>query len=160
MKQKTLSNWLKFIVAGVGICGLVIYLLVIPMLGKTVAAADSGVFDRMYWPWLVLIWVTGLPVYAALAFGWIIASNIGKDRSFSVENARLLKWISCLAAGDAAFFFLGNLVYLLLDWSHPGVMLLSLIVIFVGVAISVAAAALSHLVMKAVLLQEQNELTI
>ena len=84
-------------------------------------------------------------------------ANIGKDRSFSIENARLLKWISGLAAGDAAFFFLGNLLYLLLGWSHPGVMLLSLVAVFVGVAISVAAAALSHLVMKAALQQEERE---
>ena len=160
MRQKALSNWLKFIIIGVGLCGLVVYLLVVPMLGQTVAAAEDGVFDHLYWPWLVLIWVTALPVYAALAFGWIIAVNIGKDRSFSVENARLLKWISGLAAADAAFFFLGNILYLFLDWSHPGVTLLSLIVVFVGVAISVAAAALSHLVMKAALLQEQEELTI
>ena len=160
MRQKTLSNWLKFIILGVGLCGLVIYLLVVPMLGQTVAAAEDGLFDRLYWPWLVLIWVTALPCYAALAFGWIIAVNIGKDRSFSVENARLLKWISGLAAGDAAFFFLGNLLYLFLNWSHPGVTLLSLIVVFVGVAISVAAAALSHLVMKAALLQEQSDLTV
>ena len=160
MRQKALSNWLKFIIIGVGLCGLVVYLLVVPMLGQTVAAAEDGVFDHLYWPWLVLIWVTALPVYAALAFGWIIAVNIGKDRSFSVENARLLKWISGLAAADAAFFFLGNILYLFLSWSHPGVTLLSLIVVFVGVAISVAAAALSHLVMKAALLQEQEELTI
>lgn len=160
MRQKSLSNWLKFIILGVGICGLVIYLLVVPMLGQTVAAAEDGLFDRLYWPWLVLIWVTALPCYAALAFGWIIAVNIGKDRSFSVENARLLKWISGLAAGDAAFFFLGNILYLFLGWSHPGVTLLSLIVVFVGVAISVAAAALSHLVMKAALLQEQSDLTV
>ena len=160
MRQKTLSNWLKFIILGVGICGLVIYLLVVPMLGQTVAIAENGLFDHLYWPWLVLIWVTALPVYAALAFGWVIASNIGKDRSFCVENARLLKWISGLAAGDAAFFFLGNILYLLLNWSHPGVTLLSMVVVFVGVAISVAAAALSHLVMKAHLLQEQEDLTI
>jgi len=160
MRQKSLSNWLKFIILGVGVCGLVIYLLVVPMLGKTVMAAENGAFDHLYWPWLVLIWVTGLPVYAALAFGWIIAVNIGRDRSFTVENARLLKWICILAAGDAAFFFLGNLVYLFLNWSHPGIMLLSLVVVFIGVAISVAAAALSHLVMKAALLQEQSDLTI
>ncbi len=157
MRQKSLSNWLKFIIIGVGLCGLVIYLLVVPMLGQTVAVAEDGVFERLYWPWLVLIWVTALPCYAALAFGWIIAVNIGKDRSFCVENARLLKWTSCLAAGDAAFFFLGNIIYLLLGWSHPGITLLCLVVVFVGVAISVAAAALSHLVMKAVVLQEQNE---
>ena len=157
MRQKALAKWVKCSILGVGICGLVIYLLVVPMLGQTVAASEDGLFERLYWPWLVLIWVTGLPVYAALAFGWVIAANIGKDRSFSIENARLLKWISGLAAGDAAFFFLGNLLYLLLGWSHPGVMLLSLVAVFVGVAISVAAAALSHLVMKAALQQEERE---
>ena len=155
MRQKTLSNWLKFVIIGVGVCGLVIYLLVIPMLGQTVAAAEDGLFDHLYWPWLVLIWVTALPCYAALAFGWVIAANIGKDRSFSVENARLLKWISCLAAGDAAFFFLGNVIYLLLGWSHPGVTLLCLVVAFLGVAVSVTAAALSHLVMKTALKEEE-----
>ena len=160
MRQKSLSNWLKFIVIGVGICGLVIYLLVVPMLGQTVAAAEDGFFDRLYWPWLVLIWVTGLPIYAALAFAWVIAGNIGQDRSFSIENARLLKWISGLAAGDAAFFFAGNILYLLLGWSHPGVTLLCMVLVFVGGAISVAAAALSHLVMKAALQQQENELTI
>ena len=160
MRQKSLSNWLKFIVVGVGICGLVIYLMVVPMLGQTIAASEDGFYDRLYWPWLLLIWVTALPCYAALAFGWIIAVNIGRDRSFSVENARLLKWISGLAAGDAAFFFVGNILYLLLGWSHPGITLLCLIVVFVGVAISVAAAALSHLVMKAALLQEQSDLTV
>lgn len=160
MRQKTLSRWLKFIIAGVGVCGLVVYLLVVPMLGQTVAMAEDGMFDHLFWPWLVLIWVTALPCYAALAFGWIIAVNIGKDRSFCVENARLLKWISGLAAGDAAFFFLGNIIYLFLGWSHPGVTLFSLLVVFLGVAISVAAAAASHLVMKAALLQEQEELTI
>ena len=155
MRQKTLARWLKFVIVGVGVCGLVIYLLVVPMLGRTVAAAEEGLFEHLYWPWLVLIWVTGLPCYAALAFGWSIASNIGQDRSFSVENARLLKWISGLAAGDAAFFFLGNVIYLLLGWSHPGVTLLCLVVVFLGVAVSVTAAALSHLVMKTALKKEE-----
>jgi hypothetical protein len=44
--------------------------------------------------------------------------------------------------------------------SHPGVALASLIVVFFGVAVCVISAALSHLVMKAALLQEENELTI
>ena len=50
MRQKSLSNWLKFIILGVGICGLVVYLLVEPMLGQNVAIAEDGVFDHLYWP--------------------------------------------------------------------------------------------------------------
>ena len=44
--------------------------------------------------------------------------------------------------------------------SHPGVAIASLAVVFVGVAVAVGAAALSHLVGKAALLQEQSDLTI
>ncbi|MBE5905224.1 MAG: DUF2975 domain-containing protein [Lachnospiraceae bacterium] len=47
-----------------------------------------------------------------------------------------------------------------LNRSHPGVLLGSLVVDFVGIAIGVAAAALSHLVYKAAELKEENELTI
>lgn len=83
-----------------------------------------------------------------------------KDRSFSNENAKYLKWISWLAAGDGIFFFIGNVVLLFINMSHPGVALFSLIVVFAGVAVAVAAAALSHLVKKAAALQEQSDLTI
>lgn len=95
-----------------------------------------------------------------LVLGWRISSNIGADKSFSRENAKLLKWISYLAAGDAAFFFVGNIVLLLLSMSHPSVALGSLFVVFAGVAIAMAAAALSHLVLKAAAIEEENDLTI
>ena len=92
--------------------------------------------------------------------GWKIAVNIGKDRSFTLENARLLQIISWLAAGDAAFFFLGNIVLFFLNMNHPGILLISLLICFAGVAVAVAAACLSHLVRKAADLQEQSDLTI
>ena len=44
--------------------------------------------------------------------------------------------------------------------SHPGVVLASFVVVFVGVAVAVASAALSHLVKKAAALQEQSDWTI
>lgn len=160
MKQQSLSNWLKFIIVGVGICGLIVYALVIPSLGLSIASAEKGAYDHCYWPWLIFLWATGIPCYAALVLAWKIADNIGADRSFSLENARFLKWISLLAAGDAAFFFLGNIVFLLLNMNHPGIVLASMIVVFAGVAIAVASAALSHLVTKAEVLQDQSDWTI
>ena len=46
------------------------------------------------------------------------------------------------------------------NMSHSGVALFSLLIVFAGVAVAVAAAALSHLVQKAAVLQEQSDLTI
>ncbi len=159
MEQKTLSRWLKVILVGVGLCGLVVYGAVLPLYGQSLVGQNPDMANR-YWPWLIFLWATGVPCYAALVIGWRIAVNIGKDRSFSEDNARHLKRIALLAAGDAVFFFIGNIVLLFANMSHPGVVLGSLLVVFAGVAVSVAAAALSHLVLKAALLQEQSDLTI
>ena len=159
MEQKTLSRWLKLVLVGVGLCGLVVYGAILPLYGQSILSLNPDMGNR-YWPWLIFLWASGVPCYAALVIGWRIAENIGRDHSFSEDNARYLKRIALLAAGDAVFFFVGNIVLLFANMSHPGVVLGSLLVVFAGVAVSIAAAALSHLVLKAALLQEQSDLTI
>lgn len=159
MKQTTLAAWLEAILLGMGICGLGVYAGAVPVLGESMVAQYPE-FRRCYLPWLGLIWATAVPCYLALGCGWRIARNIGRDRCFTVTNARLLRWISVLAVWDAAVFFAGNLIYLLLNINHPGILLLSLMVSFAGVAIAVAFAALSYLVRRAAALQDQSDLTI
>lgn len=159
MTQKSISIWLKAIIIGVALCGLVIYVLVVPSAGQSIVAANPE-FSNRFLPWLIFISLTALPCYAVLVLGWKVASNIGRDRSFTVENAKWIKAIAFLAIADAMFFFIGNVVLVLLNMSHPGIALLSLIVVFAGIAIAIAAAALSYLVKKAALLQEQSDWTI
>lgn len=159
MEQKTIAKWLKIMIAGLAVCGLAVYAAVIPECGRSITAAYPE-FSGWYMPWLIFLWATALPCYAALILGWRIAGRIGLDRSFTHENARELKLIAYLTAGDAVFFFLGNIVLMFCGMNHPGVLLASLMVTFVGFAVAVAAAALSHLVKKAADLQEQSDLTI
>ena len=96
-------------------------------------------FADCYIPWLIFLILSGIPCYAALVISWKIAANIGKDKSFSLANAKLLKGISVLAASDSAFVFLGNTLFLLLNMNHPSIILTSLFIVFLGIAISVAA---------------------
>lgn len=159
MRQKALSNWLKFILIGIGLCGLVMYFLIVPVFGSELVGKYPE-FSNCYYPWVIFLWLTAVPCYGVLVFGWKIASNIGIDNSFSSENANALKWISLLAAIDTVFFFAVNVVYLLLGMNHPSIVMCSMIVVFAGVAVTVAAAVLSHLVLKAADLQEQSDLTI
>ena len=159
MKQQSLSKWLRIILAGTGICGLIIYFYILPDWGKSLADHYPE-FSGAYWPWLIFLWLTAVPCYIVLFLGWKIAGNIGKDRSFSAENAELLKWISWLAGGDTLFFFVGNMVLWFLNMNHPGIVLLAMVVVFAGIAVTVAAASLSHLVSRAADLQEQSDLTI
>ena len=159
MEQKALAKWLKLVLLGMGLCGLAVYLGIIPAYGLSLRSLYPE-FSNRFWPWLIFLWVSGVPCYGVLALGWRIAANIGRDASFSMDNARCLRYIALLAALDGAYFFLGNLILLFLNMSHPGVVLGSLLVVFAGAAVAVAAAALSHLVRKAALLQEENDLTI
>ena len=159
MEQKTLSLMLKLVLIGFAAAGALIYLWLLPMFGGDFAAnhPDAAAF---YWPWLIFLWLTAVPCYITLGFGWSIAVEIGRDNSFSAKNAVSLRNISVAAAADSVFFFLGNIIFLLLNMSHPAVFLFSCFLIFGGVAISVAAACLSHLVHKAAKLREENDLTI
>ena len=159
MEQKTLAKWLKVIIIGAGILGLIVYFAIIPAYGISMRTSYPE-FSHCFWPWLIFLWITAVPCYAALVFAWKIAVNIKNDRSFSSENAAHLKVISILAAVDAAYFFVGNIVLLSFSMSHPGIVLLSLLFVFAGVLISIAAAVVSHLVKKAAVLQEQSDLTI
>ena len=159
MEQKHLSKWLKAILVGVAICGLIAYVFITPIYGLSLRSQYPE-FSNRFWPWLLFIWVSGIPCFIVLCYAWRIATNIGNDQSFTEQNASLLKSISFLSALDAGFFFVGNMVLLLLNMSHPGVVIASLVIVFVGVAVAVVSAALSHLVKKAAALQEQSDWTI
>ena len=135
MKQKFFSNWLKVVLIGVALCGLVVYALVVPMYGMSLRSQYPE-FSNRFWPWLLFIWVSGIPCFAVLGYAWKITTNIGNDRSFTDQNASLLKTISILSALDAAFFFFGNIVLLFLNMSHPGVVIASFVIVFVGVAVA------------------------
>lgn len=159
MEEKRLARRLKWILSGVGICGLLLYLFLVPILGmlfRTFYPARAACF----FPWLIFIWVSGIPCFAVLYFTWKIAENIGADRSFTSQNADFLQSISNLAICDGGFFFVGNIILLLLNLSHPAVTIASLAIVFVGIAVAVVAAVLSSLVKKAALLQEQSDWTI
>ena len=159
MSQANLSRSLKIILTGVGICGLIVYFIILPTVGNDLHDSYPE-FAGWHWPWMIFLWCTSIPCFLVLSLGWKIAANIGADRSFSSENARLLQRIAWLAAGDTVFFFAGNVLLFFLNMNHPGILLVSLLICFAGVAVTVAAICLSHLVQKAAGLQEQSDLTI
>lgn len=156
MNQKTLSRWLKAVILSMAVCGLILYFVVLPIVGRD-AALDYPEYAYCFWPWLIFLWVTGVPCYAVLVWGWDLAREIGEDRSFTMRNAASLKKVMIAALGDSGVFFAGNVLFLLLNMNHPGIMLGSLLICFIGAAIAVAAGCLSHLVAKAAQMREENE---
>lgn len=159
MEQRTLVQWLKILVIFMTVCGGVLCVGVLPMVGKQMAEKYPE-FAYCYLPWLFFLWILAVPCFVALRLSWKIFVNIEKDHSFCMENANYMGKISFLAGMDAGFLFLGNVLFLLIGMNHPGILLGAILIVVAGVGISVAAAALSHLVQKAAVLQEQSDLTI
>ena len=159
MKLPGLEKWLKFVIIGMGLCGAVVYGWGLPHMGAALRDAFPE-FAGWYYPWLVFLWLTALPCYGVLICAWRVAGNIGKGSAFSHDNGKAFRGIFRLAMGDTLFFFVGNMVLWLLGRNHPAIFAGSLILVFFGVAISVCAKALSHLVGSAAELQAENDLTI
>lgn len=160
MNEKTLSRWLKVLIIGAGICGIIVYAVVFPAFGQTMVSMGTGMPASRVWSWMFFIWMTGIPCYYVLFLSWKIADLIGQDQAFSTENAQLLRRISWAAGFDGMLFFVGNVVFWLVLDACIEMAFFSMVVVFVGVAVSVASACLSNLVHKAAILQQQSDLTI
>lgn len=159
MEQKNLSVLMKIAVILMGIVGIVCYADIIPIMGKDIAVKNPE-FAFCFWPWLIFLELTAISFYTILVLGWLVSSEIGKDRSFSVKNSKMIKAASIITMITSVYFFAGNVLLFFAGMSHPGVLLASIVIVFIGFAFGVGFAMLSHLIMKAAKLQEQNDLTI
>lgn len=159
MKQKELSRWLRVVVVIGWIACLLLSVVVVPKLA-TDAALDLPEFAYLAMPCLAIFWLGMIPVILALWYAWKIFGEIGRDNSFCRENARRLRVISWLALADTVLCVLSMVVLIVLNALHPAVFLLMLLIAVIGAGLAVAAAALSHLTLKAALLQEENDLTV
>ena len=159
MKQKELSFWLKFIIVGIAVCGAIVYAAALPYLTNYLDKQEIMEAGKSL-PWLITVWISAIPCYLVLIFAWKIAGNIGNNRSFSRDNAKYLKWISYTTVADVIYFFIANAVLAVLGLSQPSLLVAAVVVCFFGAAFSVCAAALSHLVIKAAEIQEENDLTV
>ncbi|SKC08408.1 Protein of unknown function [Lachnospiraceae bacterium] len=158
-EEMKMSGILKGFIVCTAILGLVLFLVGLPEIGKSILRVGPE-FAYCYYPWLIFLWLCAVPFYIILAFAWMIADNIGREKAFSYENEKLFNKIFKTTAAGVIFFFAGNVLFLLLNMSHPGVLILSIIIIFIGSAFAFCARVLEKMCSIAAELKEQNELTI
>jgi hypothetical protein len=156
MEQKRLSIWLKAVVIGFAICGILFYAVVLPSLSADLAERFPELAGLRL-PWLILLWITGLPCFAALILAYLIFDHIGREHSFVKENATALRLIACLAFIDSGALLAGSIIFAAVGLSVLALLELSVLVSFIGAAIGVAALALSKLTEKAIQLRTENE---
>jgi len=159
MNQSKIAAMLKVTVIGFALCVLIAYGLVIPIIANEVVFYYPE-FVKWYMPWIIYISVTAVPIFIAIIYAWKVVVNIGEDHSFCQENADCFKKIAILATVDTIYFIFGQLVLWLLNMNHPGIVVGSLVIGFVGFAVVIVCTALSLLIKKAAILQDDSDLTI
>lgn len=159
MTQSNLSKWLRAVIIAAAVCVLLVYLWLLPAaLTEILDDIYAGAF--LFLPVIVFLELTGVPILIALGIAWCIAGEIGRDNSFSHRNALYMKIIAALALIDVVYFQAGVIFFAFCGVMHPGVFLAVFFLDCFGLAISVCAAALSHLILKAAAIREENDLTV
>lgn len=159
MKQKELSTLIRIVLAIGAVCTLFLAAVLVPQLGKDIAWEYPNL-ARCYWPCLIFFWVTAAVVLAFLGVVWLIARDIGRDRSFTLENAKRLRICSLLALTDTLLYIIAGIVLMTLNLLHFMLFFLGVMLCAVGAAVTVCCAALSHLTRKAADMQDENDLTV
>lgn len=159
MSQKQVAVWLKGITIAIGIMGLLFFFLVMPYMAHDVAEGYPEA-SYLFWPGMLYGWGIGIICYAILWQFWKVCVEIGRDNSFSKENAGAFVNISRLFIFFAVVLFCG-IVFLAVRHCLGAVYLIFMILlIFACIVFSVLAAALSHLIYKSYELRQEQELTI
>ena len=159
MTQKTFSNLLKASILLALLCCAAVYGLYVPALADECRTMEASL-SSLYLPCLIFVELTFLPILIALVLAWRVAGDIGRDNSFSRENARRMKIVSYLALGDVAYFWIGILILGFFGAGSGPATILSFLIGAAGIIIAVCAGALSHLILKAAVLREENDLTV
>lgn len=159
MSQKQVAVWLKGITIAIGMMGILFFFLVLPYLAEDMTVGNPKTAN-LFWPGMVYGWCVGFFCYAILWQFWKVCVEIGRDNSFSGENARAFVNISHLAILLAVVLF-GGIVFLAVVHCLGLMFLLFMILlIFICVVIAVLAAALSHLIYKSYEMKQEQDLTI
>lgn len=159
MRQMEVSKWLKAITILMGVAGLLFFFLVMPVMAKDLAAAYPEAAYLM-WPGILYGWGIGVICYAILYQFWKVCVEIGRDNSFSEENAKSFVMISRLAVAMAVVWFGGVVFLAIIHCLSPAFGIFMILIAFICIVVAVLAAALSHLIYKSYEMRQENDLTI
>ena len=159
MPSKTLCRLVRVAVIGVALCGIAACFYFLPSFGANIVNNYPD-YSHYYLPWLIFLWLSATPCFVFLVLIWKISTAIKSETVFTLQTARLIKTCAVILFCDVGFFFLGNIIFMLLGLNHSGVLLLSAIVNVFGVTVAVLVAVLSRYITKAAALQEEADGTI
>ena len=159
MSSKALGSLMRISTIAAGLCGLFLCTFILPSGGQDLIQANPEL-GEWFWPWLIFAWLFSLPCFAILVYIWKVSDAVIGETVFTIKTAGWVKTGAVLLLCDTAFAFIGNIVLLVLNMSHPGVLLFCTIGSIFALALALLAAVLSRYLTKATILQEESEGTL
>ena len=104
MTQKSLSKRMKLIIVLLGLCGVALFGIAVPIIGLDLVDSYPE-FSYCFLPWLIFILLMAVPCYVVLVIAWKIATSIGNDNSFTELNSKRLKNVSVLSLATSIYLF-------------------------------------------------------
>jgi hypothetical protein len=106
------------------------------------------------WSQLIFYWIASVPCFIVLGYAWQVSASF-KSELFTHENANSFRISAILLLADSIFFFIGNLVFALMDLNPFAIIFFFLVV--ASLSVSLALGAAGYYVAKAAALREENE---
>ena len=150
---------MKLAALAAALIGLLAAFVFLPILASALLE-EFPAHQKWYWPCLIYGWVVLLPGFAGLWEFWKICAEIGRDNSFSQQNARSLTRICLLALTMAALLAVGVAALCLLGMGLPALLIAMLGFAAACALVALLANALSQLVRRAAAIKSENDLTI
>ncbi len=159
LQKKDTGKWLKAIIMMATVISFVLVVILAPFLGKEIISTHSEL-NFLFWPSLIFIWITALPLFVSFYLFYLISQKIIEDKPFDEKNVTRLTIVSRLALIESALYLIALIMLVLLGVSHISLLLIIIMVMFIALAMAVITAILAHLVDKARRIEIENELTI
>ena len=157
MKRLGLVRTLKGTIIFLAVMAALCYIEIFPDAIEEMGRQNANV-TWLVTPGTIAVSISAIPIAIALVLFWRICTEIGRDNSFCHQNARWLSGIGVCALIDTGYCAIGTVTLEIIAGSP--IWLLGTAVCMVGLAIALAAFLLSHLVLKAADMKDENDLTI
>ncbi|UFU00075.1 DUF2975 domain-containing protein [Radiobacillus kanasensis] len=142
---------------GVSVLGFCLFVL--PDLARD-AAIQNPEYAYLRYPVVYGLWTPLIPFLIALYQAFKLLMYIERNSAFSHASVISLKYIRNCAVAIIGIFIIGDVFLITQNALHPGIGLLCLAIMGASLVIAVFAAVLKKLLLNALKIKAENDLTV
>lgn len=158
MERRT-TLFLKLAIFLIGMIVFVLCIFWLPWVANDTTERFSE-YAYLKLPVLIGLYVTVVPFTIALYQAFKLLNYMDNNQVFTGMSVKLLKDIKYCAITISFLYVIGSIFLIINDALHPGIAIIGITIIFTSVVIAVFSSLLQRLLLKALHIKVENELTV